>query len=67
MDNYERQANDYKRQANNYECRAADALKLAEPYKRRIGDLEKKNLDIDRRLIQLNNDYRREAEREKRK
>ena len=67
VDNYERQANEYKRQANEYERRAADALRQAEPYKRRIGDLQKKNLDIDRRLTQLNNDYRREVEREKRK
>ena len=38
VDNYERQANEYKRQANEYELRAADALRQAEPYKRRIGD-----------------------------
>lgn len=67
VDNYERQANEYKRQANEYERRAAYALRQADPYKRRIGDLQKKNLEIDRRLTQLNNDYRREVEREKRK
>ena len=67
VDNYERQANEYKRQANEYERRAAGTLRQAEPYKRRIGDLQKKNLEIDRRLTQLNNDYRREIEREKRK
>ena len=67
VDNYERQANEYKRQANEYERRAADTLRQAEPYKWRIGDLQKKNLEIDRRLTQLNNDYRREVEREKRK
>lgn len=56
-----------KKQADDYTRRANDALRMAEPYKRRIADYQKRNMDIDRKITQLEIDYRRELEREKRK
>lgn len=63
----QRSVDNYVRQANDYQKRATDALKCAEPYKQRIAQYQKRNLDLQKRIDQLGRDYQRELEREKRK
>lgn len=56
LEEQQRGAEVYQAKANEYQCLAYEELKKAEPYKRAIDELRKRNNDIERRIARLNRD-----------